>query len=564
MFSSKNESKKTVHFLKSANSFILNRGFHEGEVANLPSQVANYFLAKKLAEEVDDAFKPTPILKKDRKKFIQHPLIVENSIEARLYQEVAFAETVKENAIVILPTGLGKTVIAALSSVFWLSKDESNKVIIFAPTRPLLDQHYQTFSNWLNLEADEIVQITGKTYKQKRLKMFEKARMIFMTPQIKLDVFDLQDVALMIFDECHRAVGRYKYVMNAEQYFNEARDPHVLGLTATPGTARQLLKIMKHLKIEKVTLATEDSPSVKPYTHPIYEQYVKITLPTELMELRNFINENLKNKLKVLHDNPLVKKYSEGAYRVSPHKLANIVRQHLQEMGPIRFILMQALSLTYLLNLIEAQSLDALEKKLSGLQGSRNPIYREIKERLLALRMKGMDHPKPEIATRLIKKFCDNHVDSRVLVFVQYLDSLDVVLTHLQQSGLKADKLVGQKTMNQDLQRETLSKFKDGEYQVLVATSVAEEGLDVAQCDLVVFYDCIPSGIRTVQRKGRTGRRRAGRLVYLYTEGTWEESFFWISRKRILDTNEVVGIMERQKNPIKFLEHYLKTKNIIK
>ncbi len=564
---------KTIHFLKAANSYVLNENFKKGQTTTLPTKIANYFLANKIAEEViekkvrtdyeriKDKLEDKEEENNEKPRYVRHPLIIENTIEARLYQEVSFAETVKKNSLVILPTGLGKTIIAVLSSVYWLSQDKTNKVIMFAPTRPLLDQHFENFSKWLNLMDNEIVQITGKTYKKKRAKMFENARMIFMTPQITLDDFDLKDVALMIFDECHRAVRRYRYVSNAEKYFIEATNPHILGLTATPGTPKKILSVMRNLKINKVSLANEETDTVKPYTHQIYEDYVRITLPPELMKLRNFINNSLKRKLSILSHHPLVKKYVEDKYRINPHDLSRIVKMHMGTMVSVKPILMQVLSLTYLLNLVEAQSIRALENKLIDLQGSRNPIYQEINSILTDLRRKNIEHPKPKIASNIVQNYCKNHEDSRVLVFVQYLDSVDIVLEELQEKGLKVNKLVGQKTMSQDLQREILEKFRNGEFQVLVATSVAEEGLDIAQCDLVVFYDCIPSGIRTVQRRGRTGRRRAGMLIYLYTEGTWEESFIYISRKRIKETNHILKLMERQDDPLDFLREYLHSKN---
>ncbi|MFX1298312.1 MAG: helicase-related protein [Promethearchaeota archaeon] len=575
---------KTIHFLKAANSYILDEDFKKGQIATLPTKIANYFLANKIAEEVtkkeetqtleikeqkekrpEKKLKKEPERKAQEKKeahrYVQHSLIVENTIEARLYQEVSFAETVKKNSLVILPTGLGKTIIAVLSSVYWLGQDENNKVIMFAPTRPLLDQHYDNFSKWLNISDEEIIQITGRTYKKKRLAIYENARMIFMTPQITLDEFDLKNVALMIFDECHRAVRKYRYVSNAEKYFIEARDPHILGLTATPGTSKTLLTVMRNLKINKVSLANEESSTVRPYSHPIFEEYVKITLPPELMNLRNFINNALKRKLTILSHHPLIKKYVEDKFRINPHELARIVKLHMGSMASVKPILMQVLSLSYLLNLVEAQSLRALENKLDDLQGSRNPIYREINSIVADLKRDNIKHPKPRIASNIVEKYCKNHEDSRVLVFVQYLDSLDIILRELEERELKVNKLVGQKTMNQDEQREVLKGFKEGKFQILVATSVAEEGLDVAQCDLVVFYDCIPSGIRTVQRRGRTGRRRAGRLIYLYTEGTWEESYIYISRKRIKETTHILKLIERQDDPLEFLREYLNSKN---
>ncbi|MFB6129727.1 MAG: ERCC4 domain-containing protein, partial [Salinigranum sp.] len=84
----------------------------------------------------------------------------------------------------------------------------------------------------------------------------------------------------------------------------------------------------------------------------------------------------------------------------------------------------------------------------------------------------------------------------------------------------------------QKQQQETLDAFRAGEFEVLVSTSVAEEGLDVPEVDLVLFYEPVPTAIRSIQRKGRTGRQAEGRVVVLMAEDTRDEAYFWISRRR--------------------------------
>jgi Fanconi anemia group M protein len=79
---------------------------------------------------------------------------------------------------------------------------------------------------------------------------------------------------------------------------------------------------------------------------------------------------------------------------------------------------------------------------------------------------------------------------------------------------------------------EIIEKFSKGEFNVLVATSVAEEGLDIPSTDLVVFYEPVPSEIRTIQRRGRTGRRRPGRVVVLVTKDTRDEIYYYSARRK--------------------------------
>ena len=101
--------------------------------------------------------------------------------------------------------------------------------------------------------------------------------------------------------------------------------------------------------------------------------------------------------------------------------------------------------------------------------------------------------------------------------------------------AIRAVRFVGQSSrendegLSQKKQAEILQKFRAGDFNVLIATSVGEEGIDIPATDLVLFYEPVPSEIRSIQRKGRTGRARAGRVVVLMAKGTRDEAYHWIS-----------------------------------
>jgi len=125
------------------------------------------------------------------------------------------------------------------------------------------------------------------------------------------------------------------------------------------------------------------------------------------------------------------------------------------------------------------------------------------------------------------------------LVFTHYRDTCELVANKLSKiEGAKVAKLIGQaergsdKGLKQKEQVGVLEKFRRGEKNVLVATSVGEEGLDVASTDLVIFYEPVPSEIRTIQRRGRTGRRSPGRVVIMVTRGTMDEAYLYSSQKK--------------------------------
>jgi Fanconi anemia group M protein len=142
-----------------------------------------------------------------------------------------------------------------------------------------------------------------------------------------------------------------------------------------------------------------------------------------------------------------------------------------------------------------------------------------------------MEHPKISRVMGIVSNQLQVKPDSRVLVFTQYRDTCDMVTNLLARiDGARVTKLIGQsgrineKGLKQKEQIGVLQRFREGEFNVVVATSVGEEGLDVANTDLVIFYEPVPSEIRSIQRRGRTGRSRAGRVVVLITAGTRDEA----------------------------------------
>ena len=95
---------------------------------------------------------------------------------------------------------------------------------------------------------------------------------------------------------------------------------------------------------------------------------------------------------------------------------------------------------------------------------------------------------------------------------------------------------VGSRGLNQQAQEQILESFRAGQVNVLVATCIAEEGLDIGEVDLIVCYDSVSSPLRLMQRMGRTGRKRSGRVVMLVVEG-----------KRMLLTAVNVGLKIRER-----------------
>ena len=104
--------------------------------------------------------------------------------------------------------------------------------------------------------------------------------------------------------------------------------------------------------------------------------------------------------------------------------------------------------------------------------------------------------------------------------------------------------------MSQEEQSGVLESFRNGEFDVLVATSIAEEGLDIPEVDLVVFYEPIPSEIRYIQRRGRTGRKSSGCVIILAAKDTIDERYLYASKRRMEKMKQILSSLNATLKPI--------------
>ncbi|RSD34156.1 MAG: fanconi anemia group M protein, partial [Methanohalophilus sp.] len=208
-------------------------------------------------------------------KYIQHPLIKPDSVEQRLYQLDLAGKALSSSTLVVLPTGLGKTIVALLVMASKLEAT-GKKVVMLSPTKPLVEQHAAFFSQMLNLEPEEVMTFTGNLPPAKREKTF---------------------------DEAHRAVGNYSYTYIAEEYFNQAKEPLCLAITASPGSSdEKIAEVCESLHIEKVAVKTEDDPDVAPYIHHKQVEWVHLKLPDEMQRLKGLLDKVLEDRIQKLDE----------------------------------------------------------------------------------------------------------------------------------------------------------------------------------------------------------------------------------------------------------------------
>ena len=198
-------------------------------------------------------------------KFYNSRFLKPDTLNPREYQSTISDRTALKNSLVVIPTGLGKTIIALLTAVKILEKSpDGSKIIILAPTRPLINQHYEVFKNLMNLPEEKFAFLIGATTPKKRAKAFLEAQILFFTPEtLRNDVlesrYSLSEVCLIVFDEAHRASGNYAYCSVAEQYALQNKDGRSLALTASPGSNKEAIeKLCSNLHIDSCSVHIRD------------------------------------------------------------------------------------------------------------------------------------------------------------------------------------------------------------------------------------------------------------------------------------------------------------------
>ncbi len=496
---------------------------------------------------------------------ISHPLIRQDSIESREYQMAIAMKALDANTMVILPTGLGKTAVALLVAASRLY-NEGGRVLMLAPTKPLVEQHLRFFERYLLVtgkddpSASPFVMFTGEAPPVERTADWERATVILATPQvIKNDLiagrYHLKDVTLLIVDECHRAVGNYAYVFLAQRYLATADKPLLLAMTASPGGMQEKVQeVCGNLGIAHIETRTEDDPDVRPYVHKRDIEVITIDLPAELSAAINAINALIDDRLALLASLHFTVPKREKLTMKALHAINAQIQQRIAGHDPAAYsaasVYAECMKLKHAVTLAESQGSEVLKGYLAkliaegtGAGGSKasqrlakDPVFRDLFERSVG--WTGELHKKPEIALGLVREQLAAHPDSRIIIFATYRDTVQLLVDHLNNNGIRCERFVGQATkdaekgLSQKNQIAALTRFRKGEFRVLIATSVGEEGLDVPSTDLVIFYEAVPSEIRSIQRKGRTGRTGAGRVVVLVTKGTSDEVYRHVSQAK--------------------------------
>ncbi|KAH1000743.1 hypothetical protein HUJ04_013037 [Dendroctonus ponderosae] len=483
----------------------------------------------------------------------------------RDYQHNITSAALHKNTLVSLPTGLGKTFIAAVVMYNFYRWYPQGKIIFMAPTKPLVKQQIEACYNIMAIPAGVTAELTGTKASLSRANIWLEKRVFFVTPQVLQNDLDKvaqlgKSIKCLVFDEAHKARGNHAYcqviaklLKNGHKYFR------VLALSATPGgNINDVAEVVNNLLISHLEFRTEESVDVHPYVFQRSLETVVVHLDEKLLEIkeeymkiveyyaRTLIQHNIiqgncgwltKGKIFMLMKDFQSKNKGHSTSNYSEimrclnicvtlyHALELLIRHGLRNFLSFfdehieKPLLRGNTNLRLILEQVRAYLGPIPQMQLLP-DGTYPAIPSDIK----------FGHPKHYKLRDLLTKHFRNETtgNSRVMVFFEYRESVMEAHTLLLQSRplIQPRVFLGQGSgVTQKTQLGVVRDFKEGRCNTLLSTCIGEEGLDIGEVDLIVCFDISnKSPIRMVQRMGRTGRKREGSVLVLVTEGKEQQT----------------------------------------
>lgn len=505
----------------------------------------------------------TPVIDREAARTWVYPV----NKPLRNYQLNIVKKALFHNVLVALPTGLGKTFIAAVVILNMFRWFPHGKIIFVAPTRPLVAQQQQACHAICGLPWDTAIELTGSTQRRIRDDEWKSKRIFYMTPQtfendLTSSACDPRDVTCVVVDEAHRATGNYAYctVMRNLMYHNPAI--RILALTATPGsTAARVQEVVNNLHIDMIELRTEDALDIQPYIHRKSEEIVSVTLDDRLEQLRGAWAVLMHVYLKPLQEAGILT--NGDPHTIRPFSVRSASRDPtaipiLRRKPYLRTNISQLATMAFAMQFLSEHSVRVFAERArefcAGNTGNKtnkskvfsleNPAYAKLVNLIDGVEADALEHPKMRTLRHILHEHfnaqamrdaqSDSPQGTRAMVFCSFREVVNELVDTLRSSGLTAMQFIGQATdskgnrgLTQRKQEQIVNEFRQGQIQVLVATSIGEEGLDIGEVDLIVCYEAVRDSVRSLQRVGRTGRKRDGRIIVLATpreEHNWKHS----------------------------------------
>lgn len=482
---------------------------------------------------------------------ISHPLLVDNEIEARAYQLEATNASLASSTLLVLPTAMGKTAVQWMTIAETL-RSTNGMALLLAPTNALVDQQHRGLERVMNLpDGESIARMTGSIPPAKRKGSWEEHRIVVATPQVvrndaKKGILDLSKVSILVVDEAHRATGNAAVAQVGDLLIEANEKATILGATASPGWNESAVEeVCERLHLEGIHVRGSDEPMLKPYASNLDVEEIRVPVPSEIRQMARPLDDWLE------------------AIVARERRLGHYIRSGMTTMGGLNEAMRRvqsaiereenmayrsagdlgmAIRLYTISNLLVCQGIAASREAIRRMRGRLNQKgkgERKLREFLEDQRIQNLEntlenmeeiHSKVSFSRRVIRQEIARNPEGRMIIFANYRDTVSAIVSFINDiPGINPTPFIGQANrggndgMSHSEQIKRLDAFRSGEYNVLVATSVGEEGLDIPRADLVLFYEPVGSEIRTIQRRGRTGRHDSGSVYVLIAQETRDE-----------------------------------------
>ncbi len=419
-------------------------------------------------------------------------------------------------------------------------------MLFLAPTKPLVEQHKKTFSKFL--ESREMIVLTGEKKPDQRIREWKDYRIFFATPQtirndLKKNRISLEKVSLIIYDEAHRGVGEYAYVEIAKYYKKQRKKRRVLALTASPGhDSEKIQGICKSLDLNRIESRMEEDDSVKEYVKEKEIIKVNLDLPPDLRTISDIFRNVLKRFNNILIQKKFLKDRVRKRDLIALQK--RLIVSKKKELFYFVSIASSSIKIWHCVELLEMYGPESCLNYVDKLKEDKTKAAKRIlddlqfQEGVVILKNTKQDHPKIQVLKDIVEK----ERKGRVIVFTQYrttAESLERVL------GKKSRLFVGQAKMTQKEQMERIKDFETKKFRVLIATSIGEEGLHIPDVETAVFFEPVPSALRMIQRRGRVGRTKFGKVYVLVTKKTIDETYYWTASRKEKKMGESIKTVKK-------------------
>ncbi|GMH07608.1 hypothetical protein Nepgr_009448 [Nepenthes gracilis] len=465
---------------------------------------------------------------------------------ARSYQIEALEKAIKQNTIVFLETGSGKTLIAIMLLRFYahlLKKPSSPYIAIFlVPTVVLVTQQAESISMHTDLKVGKYWGEMGvdfwdaATWKEQQ----NKHEVLVMTPAILLDALrrsfiELDKIEALIFDECHNARGKHPYACIMKEFYHRqlpnSKLPRIFGMTASPIKAKgcststywKQISELENVLNSKVHTCKSESVLAEfiPFSTVKLKLYEEINFPCALYKR---LEDELR-KLTIKHKSSLKKltlaESAEDSALKKLEKMSNTFLFCFTELG-----LWLALKAAEFLSSVEIGIViwgDMDTKVETIVHGFALDVFKLLSSYVPSgLEWSNCDNMKADVEAGFLtaKTLClveslleyRKFVDLRCIIFVERVITAVVVrallsMVLLKLCGWNTEYIAGcnaaLQTQSRRKHNEIVEEFRKGKVNIIVATSILEEGLDVQSCNLVIRFDPSHTVCSFIQSRGR-------------------------------------------------------------